>query len=81
LAVTGIGNRFSDTLRTHAGPFRVDLPSGSYSLSGFIDSDNDGKQGRGGVWPYRLAETSAISTDTVKVRARFETTGIKFTFR
>ncbi|MFQ6009066.1 MAG: Ig-like domain-containing protein [Candidatus Zixiibacteriota bacterium] len=61
--------------------FKVDLPGGKYLLSGFIDSDLDEKRGKGSIYPFRLAETSASFPDTIAVRPRFETTGIRFEFK
>jgi hypothetical protein len=59
----------------------VDLPGSKYLLSGFIDSDLDGKKGKGSIDPFRLAETSASYPDTIAVRPRFETAEIKFEFK
>lgn len=61
--------------------FNIDLPTGKYLLSGFIDSDLDGRRGAGSLYPYRYSETAASYLDTITVRARFETTGIFFEFR
>jgi hypothetical protein len=61
--------------------FKVDLPGSKYLLSGFIDSDLDEKKGKGSIYPYRLAETSASYPDTIAVRPRFETAEIKFEFK
>jgi hypothetical protein len=61
--------------------FKIDVPAGKYLLSGFVDSDLDGQKGNGSIYPFHLAETSASYADTIAVRARFETTGIKFEFK
>ncbi|MEE8578113.1 MAG: Ig-like domain-containing protein [candidate division Zixibacteria bacterium] len=58
--------------------FKIDLPAGRYILSGFIDSDGDGKAGSGSVMPLVYSETQAVYPDTIAVRARFETAGIEF---
>ncbi|MFH1686680.1 MAG: Ig-like domain-containing protein [bacterium] len=60
------------------GSFSAELPAGDYLLSGYIDSNNNGLRDYGQVWRYRYAETYATYADTIKVRARFETTGIQF---
>ena len=57
-------------------PFSIDLPAGRYLLSGFIDSDRDGRLFEGSMRPFRLAETRFIYPDTISVRARFETAGL-----
>lgn len=61
--------------------FRMDIPAGRYVLSGFVDSNRDGIHGYGSVTPFRYAESQASYQDTIVVRARFETTGIEFTFK
>ncbi|HVP06431.1 MAG TPA: Ig-like domain-containing protein [Candidatus Acidoferrum sp.] len=61
--------------------FTIDVPAGKYLLSGFIDSDRNGKRNLGSIFPYFPCETAADYPDTVVVRARFETTGIKFEFK
>ena len=59
--------------------FRVELPAGDYLLSGYIDANQNDVRDYGHVWPYQFAETYAEYTDTITVRAKFETTGIEFT--
>lgn len=61
--------------------FNIALPSGDYLLSGFLDSDLDGRKGNGSIYPYQLAETIATYPDTITVRARFETSEIHFELR
>ncbi len=75
------GSREVYDLTVAMGGFSVDLPAGKYLLSGFIDSNRDGKKDNGSIVPFRLAETFAAFPDTVSVRARFETSGIRFEFR
>jgi len=58
--------------------FSLEVPPGKYLLRGFVDRDGDGKLTPGGIRPFRLSETRAIYTDTISVRARFETAGIQF---
>lgn len=81
LKFEGIGGKRSFDLATMPGDFRVELPAGKYLLSGFVDSNGDGKKGNGSVTPYMLAETMAVFPDTIAVRARFETAGIQVEFR
>ncbi len=61
--------------------FSIEVPAGKYLLSGFIDSNGDDKLGRGSVIPFSFSETVGNYPDTVAVRARFETAGIKFEFQ
>ena len=61
--------------------FRIELAAGKYLMSGFVDSDSDGKRLAGSIFPYRLSETLALYPDTIIVRPRFETTGITFVFK
>jgi len=58
--------------------FNFELPPGKYVLDGFIDKNVNGVQDFGGLFPFRYSETSAHYPDTIRVRARFETSGIEF---
>jgi hypothetical protein len=73
--VTG---KFSLTRTYTQPPFRVDVPAGKYLLSGYLDSNRNGSRDLGSVWPMRFAETLSAQTDTVTVRARFETAEVQF---
>jgi Bacterial Ig-like domain len=59
----------------------IQLPSGKYILDGFIDSNANGRQDFGSLFPLKLAETGAVYPDTVRIRSRFESTGIEFIFK
>lgn len=61
--------------------FNFRLPPGKYLLTGYIDSNNNGLYDSGSLVPFGLAESMAFSTDTVRVRARFETAGLVFEFK
>ena len=61
--------------------FTVELPAGKYLMSGFLDENNNGMRDLGMSQPYTMSETFGRSTDTVSVRARFETAGIEFIFK
>ncbi|HKK21652.1 MAG TPA: Ig-like domain-containing protein [candidate division Zixibacteria bacterium] len=61
--------------------FSVNLPAGKYFLSGFIDSNLNGKRDKGSIFPYEYSETIGAYPDTVAVRARFETAGIEMIFK
>jgi hypothetical protein len=61
--------------------FNFQLPPGKYILSGFLDRNNNGKHDIGRLAPLSLAETFAVFPDTVRVRSRFEMTGIEFIFK
>lgn len=60
--------------------FTIGVPAGRYVLSGFIDSNNNGRRDLGSVVPWKPAETMSSHADTIAVRSRFETAGIDFTF-
>ncbi|MEA3297771.1 MAG: Ig-like domain-containing protein [candidate division Zixibacteria bacterium] len=81
LTLTGIGTQRTVDVSVNKRAFITKIPAGRYLLSGFVDSDGDGKHGNGSVEPFYLAETSAKLSDTIAVRPRFETTGIEFIFR
>ena len=61
--------------------FKINVPAGKYFATGYIDSDADSIRGHGLAIPYRLSETATEYPDTIAVRARFETAGIKIVFR
>jgi len=61
--------------------FKIDVPAGKYLLSGFIDKDLTEEWSTGKIHPFQLSETMAFYPDTIRVRARFETSEIKFEFK
>ena len=71
------GTQYEYTLRADTGSFLIDVPAGKYALSGFVDSDGDGKRSLGSIYPYQYSETFAVYPDTIRVRTRFETSGIE----
>jgi len=81
LSFKKVGTKQAFDLSVSGRKFKIDVPAGKYLLSGFVDSDLDGQKGHGAIYPFRLAETSASYADTIAVRARFETTGIRFEFK
>jgi len=60
--------------------FNLSVPPGKYLVSGFLDNNGDGKHTPGSINPFRLSETRALFSDTVAVRARFETVAVEFVF-
>ena len=75
------GGKQTFNYETKKKEFQIDVPAGKYLLSGFIDSDDNGEQGKGTIIPFRPAETMAFYPDTISVRARFETAEILFEFK
>ncbi|MEW5795432.1 MAG: Ig-like domain-containing protein [Candidatus Zixiibacteriota bacterium] len=67
-------------VQSESRDFAINVPPGMYLLSGYLDSNGDGKLTPGSIRPYHLAETVAILTDTITVRARFETAEIELKF-
>jgi len=78
LTLTNISKKTEYKLHVTDKTFNIDVLSGSYLLSAHVDSNNDDEFDNGSVNPHRYAETLANYPDTIKVRARFETTGIIF---
>jgi len=66
------------SLSADNGIFKIQLPSGDYLLKGFIDSNKNGVFDKGSLNPYIYSETSCLYPDTIRVRARFETSDINF---
>ena len=57
------------------------IPEGSYVLSAFRDSDGSGTYSFGRPYPFLPSERFAVSTDTVKVRARWGVEGVILKFK
>lgn len=60
--------------------FISDLLPGYYTLSAFLDRNQNGRFDYGSIIPYQPAEPFAAPVDTFRVRTRFETTGIIIEF-
>lgn len=58
--------------------FKIKVPSGNYLLRGFVDNNKNRVFDKGSVNPYTYSETSNFYLDTIRVRARFETSDIDF---
>lgn len=56
------------------------LPEGKYLLDGYIDLDKNNKYSAGQLFPFHLSEPFFFATDTIKVRKRWEKSGILFKF-
>jgi hypothetical protein len=64
------------------GSFSVDrLPEGRYTFSGFRDADSSGSYSFGQPFPFVPSERFAVSSDTVKVRARWGVEGVVLKFK
>jgi hypothetical protein len=57
------------------------LPPGKYLLKGFMDKNENGKLDFGSLAPFNYSETSVFHPDTIRVRTRFESAGVKFKFK
>jgi uncharacterized protein (DUF2141 family) len=68
------------TLPAGQTTFATDLLPGYYVIAAFIDRNNNGKYDYGSLTPYQLAEPFTASSDTVRVRTRFESSGAVITF-
>ncbi len=55
------------------------LPEGIYRLSSFFDGDSNAVYSAGGLFPFSFSEPFVVGGDSVKVRKRWETSGIKLT--
>ncbi len=60
--------------------FRAELLPGYYTISAFLDRNDNGKYDFGSLVPYRLAEPFTVQVDTVRVRTRFESAGVVVSF-
>ncbi|HET6567794.1 MAG TPA: Ig-like domain-containing protein [Rhodothermales bacterium] len=70
------GSEHPETQRIPAAPSSrflfSNLPEGSYRLRAFIDENGNGTWDSGRIIPYEPAERLAWSTDSLRVRARWE---------
>jgi Bacterial Ig-like domain len=55
------------------------LPEGIYRLSAFVDVDSNAVYSAGGLFPFSFSEPFVVGSDSVKVRKRWETSGIRLT--
>ncbi len=60
--------------------FQVELLPGNYTISAFIDRNDNGVYDYGSLRPYRLAEPFRAQSDTIRVRTRFESSGVVVEF-
>lgn len=64
-------SRMARALAVGAGIVPMTLPSGRWHVSGFVDSNRDGRWFPGTVSPFAFCEQRAVCSDTIDVRARF----------
>ncbi len=57
------------------------IPGGKYLAYAFLDRNNDGEYYTGGYRPFKYSEQRLFFPDTVAIRPRWETTGIRFEFK
>lgn len=81
LSFTKIENQQTFDLPVEGRDFKIELPTGKYTVRGFIDVDSNRVRDLGAAVPYRLAESAMIHPDTIAVRARFETSGVELKFK
>ncbi|OGC91729.1 MAG: hypothetical protein A2142_05935 [candidate division Zixibacteria bacterium RBG_16_48_11] len=58
----------------------AEVRPGSYTLTGFVDFDENGTYSSGSVAPFTLAEPFAICPDTILVRSRWTTENVVLEF-
>jgi methionine-rich copper-binding protein CopC len=81
LVFENINTRQDFKMTVSGRKFKIEVPAGKYLLSGYIDRDMNGAWSAGRLFPFQPAETMAFYEDTIGVRARFETSEIKFEFK
>jgi hypothetical protein len=70
------GVRASTRIAPGIDSFRVELLPGNYTISAFVDRNDNGTYDYGSLRPYRLAEPFTAQSDTIRVRTRFESAGV-----
>lgn len=81
LTFNSIDRKQSFDLPVRGRDYRMQVPAGKYTISGFVDSNGNDRQDDGSIIPFTFSETRLVLTDTVAVRARFETAGIDIVFK
>ncbi len=61
--------------------FNFSVAPGKYFLRGFLDRNGNGEFDPGQFRPFEFSESSASYPDTIRVRYRFETSGIELEFK
>ncbi len=56
------------------------LPEGKYLMDGYLDLDKNNKYSAGQLFPFHFSEPFFFAADTIKVRKRWEKSGILFKF-
>ncbi len=74
------GGRREITVPSGRTRFSAELFPGYYTVWAFLDRDRDGVYSQGSVVPFRLSEPFVAPSDTVRVRSRFESTGLMLSF-
>lgn len=54
------------------------LPEGKYKIGGYLDRNNDGRYSKGHLIPFDFAEPYYLMDDTIRVKKRWEKTGVNF---
>ena len=76
-----IDRKQSFDLPVKSRTYRIQVPAGKYTISGFVDSNGNGLQDDGSIIPFSFSETRLVLPDTIAVRSRFETAGIDVVFK
>jgi len=67
------------TTAKSSGEFRIEnIPEGKYILNGYLDENENDRYSPGKLFPFQLSEPFSVSSDTIKVRKRWETENIEF---
>ena len=69
------------TFYTSEANFHIEVPQGQYFINGYADINKNQKRDFGNIKPLEFAEPFFQSTDTLKIRARFETTNVILEFK
>lgn len=78
--ISGKRFRVRQTIKKGKHTFKFDyLPQGSYRLDGFLDLNQNNRFDHGTILPFRFCEPFRYLPDTIKVRKRWETSGVLFT--
>jgi len=80
LTISNLAGKGQFTQAIEDNRFKFRIPPGKYQLKGYLDINNNGRHDVGSLVPFQFAEKMVLATDTIRVRNRFETAGLKFEF-
>jgi hypothetical protein len=78
----GLDNKLSCSMSQQgSGELNIGLYRGNYLVTAFADENGNSDWDLGTLEPFRFAEPGWVVADTLRIRARFEHSGLSFRFK